>query len=156
MTTVKDWIMHWALIIFCSGLVIGSMVPLASTVQEWWKPVIDTLGSNMENMDVDKPPPKYYRCGERVDGFFRFQKQRHLVGQIKWQLVKGADERIFLYPFRTVAAQSGIINHWAPIEKLPDVCEPGQYHFEGLLTYPLGFGRQASYPLRTVCFEVRQ
>jgi hypothetical protein len=122
-------------------------------VSETVYPVIDTLGGNMTNMATEQTT---YHCGDKVVAFFQFQKQRNILGTIKWKLVPDKpDARAFNYPPRPAAAPVGIVSHWAGVEDIPPVCLSGKYHFEGTISYPVWFG-QVSYPLRTSCFQVEE
>lgn len=139
----------WWLIGVIILILFASIYP---SVTEVVYPVIDTTGSNMMNMSVDK---KAYNCGEVVNAYFLFQKQQNKVGTIKWKLVPNRpNAEAYTYAARPVGAPVGITAHWAKIEALPEQCSSGEYHFEGTLTYPLFLG-SVSYPLRTSCFEIR-
>ena len=145
---------EWALTACMAVLLLYAILQPVFGIELY--PVLDFKGGNQMNMQVDKDPAKglSYHCGDIVHARFNFQKQRAIVGLIKWQLVESKPNgRILLYPARHAAAPIGIIDHWAPVETLPGVCEPGQYHFEGTITYPLLFGN-VTYNLRTACFEV--
>jgi hypothetical protein len=161
-----------------------AMVRIAHTAREWWLtalcaflilaqipqgielayPILDFKGGNQFNMEVERDFAKnqHYHCGDVVMGHFKFQKQREASGTIKWELIKnsnftGLERVVKKYPPRPAAGPAEIINHWAPIEPLPEVCEPGKYHFQGTISYPVLFGlmARATYTLRTVCFEVQ-
>jgi hypothetical protein len=156
-----------------AGKIMVAMTHIVRTTREWWLisvitvlfaitlfpitgielyPVIDTVGSNMQNMEIKD---KVYRCGEVVIARFVFQKQRAISGLIQWKLVSNKPGgMVTVYPPRTASSPPGITDHYAPVEPLPSVCESGKYHFEGTLNYPLLIGR-VSYPLKTTCFEVR-
>jgi hypothetical protein len=145
---------EWWLVVFVLVLGLSWIIPNAlPSLSETLYPVIDSTGSNMLSMETDK---KVYSCGETVRAYFLFQKQRYVVGQIKWKLVPNRPNSLAHdYLPRVAASTPAIVSYWAKVETIPvGVCEPGEYHFEGMLTYPLFFG-QANYPLRTTCFEVR-
>ena len=144
---------EWWLVALC---VILFSVQIWPSSIEYVYPIIDPVGSNMTNMNVLYPKDrKYYRCGEVVEAYFLFQKQRSIAGWIKWKLIPNRPQaEAFNYPARPVSSPAGITNHYAPVERIMSPCAAGEYHFEGTLTYPLFFG-SVSYPLRTECFEVR-
>ena len=140
--TAKEW---W-LTVACLLLLVTQFFPQAI---ETVYPVLDFKGGNQYNMETDKT---VYHCGEIVQGRFKFQKQRTVTGSIKWQLVSHDPARhITLFLPRVAASPILILDHWVSIEKLPGTCEPGQYHFEGTITYPGGI----VYDLRTECFQVK-
>jgi hypothetical protein len=150
MTHIVRTTREWWLIFAIGVLFVLTIFPITG-IEVY--PVIDTLGSNMTSMETKD---KVYHCGDVVVARFTFQKQRAISGVIQWKLV--ADKpggSVVLYPPRTASSPPGITDHYAPVETLPPVCEPGRYHFEGSLNYPLLLGR-VSYPLRTQCFEVRE
>lgn len=122
----------------------------------WVNPVIDTTGSNFALMPVDK---NVYHPGDMVRVRFMFQKQRPAVGMIKWYLKDHGSD--FLYRERTAAAPVGIYDVWTDAEVIPDTpaLQPGKYHLEGTITYPLPtwfFRRNLIYQLRTECFNIER
>ena len=142
-TTKELW-----LAALCLLLLLSQFYPVTT---EWVFPVLDFKGGSQYNMETDHAA---YHCGEMVQARFKFQKQRAISGHIKWQLVSHDPERhIVLYPSRIAASPILIIDHWANVEKLPNYCDPGRYHFEGTITYPMLFG-EVSYDLKTQTFEV--
>jgi hypothetical protein len=148
--TTKEW---W-LVGFCLILLLTQFFPQAT---ELFYPIIDWKGGNRLNMQVDKEMSlgQAYHCGEMVRARFILQKQRAKVGEIQWKLVGSTPGGVVQqYPARRVSSPIGIVDHWAPVEPLPSICEPGQYHFEGTITYPLVTDKVV-YTIRTVCFIVR-
>jgi hypothetical protein len=140
---------EWWLTAACLLLILTQFWPQAT---EYAYPIIDWRGGNRLSMATNK---EEYSCGEMVNARFTLQKQQNAVGQIKWELVRDEPEgRVYLYTHRVAAAPVGIIDHWAGVEKLPDICEPGKYYFAGTLSYPVLFGT-VSYTLRTTKFTVK-
>ena len=141
---------EWGLIAICFLVMIGNLI--SPEIMGRVYPVLDFQGGNQFNMEVQKP---VYHCGEMVIAKFRFQKQRDLAGTIKWKLISSdPTKHIDVYLPRIAASPVMIHDHWADVEKLPAICSPGKYHFEGTLSYPLFVGN-LSYGLRTECFEVK-
>jgi hypothetical protein len=148
--TTKEW---W-LVGLCLLLLLSQFFPQAT---EFVYPIIDWKGGNRLNMQVDKEMSlgQAYHCGEEVRARFMLQKQRAKIGEIQWKLISSAPGgRVQSYPARRVSSPVGISDHWAPVESLPKTCDPGQYHFEGTITYPLLLDKVV-YTIRTVCFIVR-
>jgi hypothetical protein len=148
--TTKEW---W-LVGLCVILLLAQFFPQAT---EFVYPIIDWKGGNRLNMQVDKEMSlgQAYHCGEEVRARFILQKQRAKIGEIQWKLISSAPKgRVQSYPARRVSSPVGISDHWAPVESLPKTCDPGQYHFEGTITYPLLLDKVV-YTIRTVCFIVR-
>jgi hypothetical protein len=148
--TTKEWFLVFA----CAVLLLTQFFPQAI---ELVYPIIDWKGGNRLNMQVSKDmrEGKYYKCGEMVLARVMMQKQREAIGEVHWKLVSSEPGgNAYSYLPRTVSAPIGIIDHWARVEKLPDICVPGQYHFEGTIAYPVLFGK-VIYTVRTVCFIVK-
>jgi hypothetical protein len=144
--TTKEWMLTF----LCLLLLATQFMP---QMAEFIYPIIDWKGGNRLSMEVDK---KTYHCGEVVNARFAMQKQREAVGKIKWELVSSTNERqVVLYSARTVASPSSIIDRWAAVERLPEFCAPGQYHFRGTISYPVWLGT-VIYTIRTTCFDVVQ
>lgn len=142
---------EWWLVGLCLLLLLSYFFPQGI---ELVSPIIDWHGGNRLSMETDM---KEYNCGEQVSARFKLQKNRNAVGTIKWELVSDdpGKDQVLLYPARVASAPEGIINHFAQVEKLPDVCAPGKYHFSGTLSYPVYFGT-VIYSIRTACFEVKE
>ena len=139
---------EWWLIALCVLLLMANFFP--QTI-EYVYPLLDQQGSNLMNMDTDQ---QIYRCGQTVSAQMIFQKQRNISGMVRWTLVpNNPNGHIEIYPSRVAASAIGIYNTWVNIEPLPNICQPGRYHFEGTITYPLLLGN-VSYNLRTTCFKV--
>lgn len=139
---------EWWLVTICFLFLMMVIFPI-SGIELY--PVLDLKGSNLANMETDK---KQYRCGEIVHARLIFQKERAVDGMVKWALVPNKpNSHIDLYAPRPAVLAPGIYDTWIEVEKLPAHCGPGQYHFEGVVTYKLLLG-QVSYPLRTVCFDI--
>jgi hypothetical protein len=148
--TTKEW---W-LVSLCLLLLLAQFLP--QTIETIY-PIIDWKGGNRLSMQVsnDMREGKYYHCGEMVLARFRLQKQREAVGEIQWKLLRSpSDSYAYSYPGRRVSSPIGITDHWAGVERLPEVCSPGQYYFEGTITYP-GILGQVIYTIRTECFLVK-
>ena len=144
--TTKEW---W-LVGLCLILLSAQFFPQAI---ELVYPIIDWKGGNRLNMQTDR---KDYNCGEQVLARFMLQKQREAVGTIQWKLVASRPGgNAYVFPARTVSSPVGITDHYAPVERLPEVCQPGEYHFEGTIVYPLGLDK-VIYTLRTTCFDVKE
>ena len=145
---------EWWLVGICLILLMTQFFPQAIEIVY---PIIDWRGGNRLNMQVSKDMAegKFYKCGEMVLARVTMQKQREAVGTVQWKLV-GNDPggNAYTYPPKTISAHIGIIDNWTRVEKLPDVCSPGQYHFEGTMVYPVTFGT-VIYTIRTTCFTVR-
>jgi hypothetical protein len=145
-------IQKWALIAACVVLFLANLFPIIGI--ELY-PVLDIKDGNLSAIEVSRRN-REYRCGEMVVGQFIFQKQRAVAGSIKWELVESpinTKSKVILYPARVAACPTGFINHFANIERLPEICSPGWYQFRGTISYPLLFGT-ATYQLKTVPFEV--
>lgn len=138
---------EWALIFLCALLFLMAIYPVVGI--ELY-PVIDHQGHNLTNMETDKT---VYHCGDVVRARMTFQKQRNVSGVIKWFLIDGPDSHVDLYPARVAGFPAGLYDKWVDIERIPPICKPGKYHFEGTVSYQLMLGN-VSYPLRTQCFEV--
>jgi hypothetical protein len=154
MTALFKTTREWWLVGLCMILLLTQTYP---QVIEYVYPILDWKGGNRLNMQVDKDRTmkEFYQCGEVVTARFKLQKQREAVGQIKWELVKNAPEgQVYPYTARVAAAPVGITDHWAPVERLPQLCAPGQYHFAGTISYPVWFGT-VIYSIKTNDFEVR-
>ena len=114
-------------------------------------PVMDWKGGDQFNMPTDKD---VYHCGDIPQARFTYQKNRSITGKIKWMLIPSTPEgHIDHFPARVAASPIGIYDKWVNIEKLPIKCEPGKYHFEGSITYPLFIGT-VTYDIRTQCFKI--
>jgi hypothetical protein len=141
---METWLAIACVILLALTLYPVSGIELAS--------VLDWKGGNQYTMEVKEPT---YHCGDMVQAQMIFQKTRPITGTIRWALIPNSPEHhMDLYPVRTAASPVGIYNLWADIEKIPEVCAPGKYHFEGTITYPLLLGR-VTYDLRTKDFEVK-
>ena len=148
MTRIIRSVREWWLIAFCAVLLLCTLFPVVG-IEIY--PVIDTQGGNLQNMQTDKG---VYLCGDIVRAQMKFQKQRAVTGQVKWAMVDGPDSHIDLFPPRVAAAPVGIYDTWVDVEKIPAICRPGRYHFEGVITYTLLLGT-VTYQLKTTCFEVK-
>jgi hypothetical protein len=155
MITVVKSAREWALVIACLILLGTQFLP---QFIELVYPIIDWKGGNRLDMQVSKDmrEGKFYRCGEMVLARFILQKQRKAVGEIQWKLISSSPAgNSYYYPPRVISSPIGITDHWARVEELPSVCMPGQYHFEGTMSYPVMFGK-VIYTIRTECFIVKE
>lgn len=153
MSIAYQKIREWVLVFVCACLVAFNFIHPAGV--ELY-PVLDFQGGNQFTMATDK---LVYHCGETVQALTIYQKQRQASGKIIWTLVRsdqnGNNYVVKTYPPRDISRPVGIYHEWRQVEILPDTCEPGRYHFEGVLTFDLWMGK-AVYPLRTACFEMRK
>jgi hypothetical protein len=155
MVSIVKTTREWFLVILCLVLLATQFFP--QTIELVY-PIIDWKGGNRLNMQVSKDmrEGKFYRCGEMVLARFILQKQREAVGEIQWKLhSKTPGGNTYYYPPKAISAPIGITDHWARVEPLPDVCMPGQYYFEGTMSYPVVFGR-VIYTIMTEDFVVKE
>lgn len=143
LSEIKTWVLVGTSMLLCVALwVSGYLVFLDGTV---FNPVVTY---ETPEFPVSK---SIYAPGEIVEARRQFAKHRNLKGTIKWSLV---NHRIIPYTSREIALPVGIIDAWSPVERLPDVLESGEYHFEGLICYQVNPLRVVSYPIKTERFRV--
>jgi hypothetical protein len=145
---------EWWLVGLCLILLLTQFFPQAV---EMVYPIIDWKGGNRLNMQVSKDllEGKSYHCGEIVLARVMMQKNKEATGTVQWKLISNEPGgTAFTYPPKAISSPVGIIDHWTRVEKLPDICTPGQYHFEGTMIYPQIFG-SVIYTIQTTCFVVR-
>jgi hypothetical protein len=92
-----------------------------------------------------------YSPGDVVVARIQFYKGRDVVGEMKWNLV---NHRIYPYAPKKISMPMGVADVDFPIEKLPDGCALGTYHFEGLVSYRVNPLRVITYQLKTEPFQI--
>lgn len=143
LSAIKTWAMVGFSMLLCVTIwVLGYMVFLDGTV---FNPVVTY---DTQTFQTNK---SIYEPGDMVEARRQFAKHRDIKGKIQWSLV---NHRIISYTTKELALPTGVIDAWSLVEKLPEVLESGEYHFEGLLCYQVNPLRVVSYPIRTEPFLV--
>lgn len=141
----------YALLLFSFTVMIVMIAVAITSLYHATHPVLDWTGGNQLDMQTEK---EVYHPGEMVRARMIFQKERPVTGTIKWYLKDHVYSKS--YRERMAAAPVGIYDIMTEIERIPDDCPPGIFHFQGTINYPLNFLYSISYGLRTICFKVER
>lgn len=94
-----------------------------------------------------------YEPGDYVYVRTSYCKYRNIPALVEWILIN-SQLHFYTPEVRNIVEIGCKEKILLPVEKLPNMIEPGKYHFAGNLTYPVNPIRKIVIPLRTNDFEV--
>jgi hypothetical protein len=140
---IRDWMLVIASgFLLVSVLVVGYLMFLDGSVID---PVIQYESTMLPVQH------SIYSPGDVVVARIQFYKSRDIVGEMKWNLV---NHRIYPYSSKQISMPMGVADIDFPVEKLPEGCALGTYHFEGLVSYRVNPLRVVTYRLKTESFQI--